>query len=66
MSSDIHALDTALGTLADDVTALKTAVETLIDAIPPGDFTTEIKAVQDAFASVEQTTQEAKDATPGQ
>ncbi len=64
MSQDIHALDTAIQTLTDDVALLKTAVEALIAAIPPGDFTDEIKAVQDAFASVEATTKEATDATP--
>jgi prefoldin subunit 5 len=64
MGTDIHALDTALATLTSDVATLKTAVEALIAAIPPGDFTTEIEAVQAAFGSVEQTTQEAQGATP--
>ncbi len=64
MSTDIHALDTAIQTLTSDVATLKTAVEALIAAIPPGDFTTEIQAVKDAFASVESTTKEATDATP--
>lgn len=64
MTQDIHALDEAIGTLTSDVATLKTAVEALIAAIPPGDFTAEIQAVQDAFASVEQTTAEAKGATP--
>lgn len=64
MTQDIRALDTAIGTLTSDVATLKTAVEALIAAIPPGDFTAEIQAVQDAFASVEQTTAEAQQATP--
>ncbi len=64
MTQDIHALDTAIGTLTDDVAKLKTAVEALIAAIPPGDFTAEVQAVKDAFASVEATTKEATDATP--
>ncbi len=64
MTSDIHALDTALSTLGTDVLALKTAVEALIAAIPPGDFKAEIKAVQDAFTNIETTTKEVTDATP--
>jgi hypothetical protein len=65
MGNDLHALDAVLETLAADVAALKAAVEALIAAIPPGDFSSEIAQVQDAFASIEQTTAEAVAATPG-
>ncbi len=64
MSSDIHALDEALTKLGEDVAAIKTAVEALIAAIPSGDLTSEIAAVQDAIASIEATTAEAAGATP--
>lgn len=63
MGSDIQALDNAVAKLTDEVADVKIAVEALIAALPPGDFTTEIEAVNNAFASLGETAQEARDAT---
>lgn len=62
--SSIGDLDTALATLNDHVSALKTAVEALIAAIPPGEFSAEIAAVQTALSNVDATTAEVQAATP--
>ena len=62
--SSIGDLDAALTTLGEHVAALKTAVEDLIAAIPPGDFTTEVAAVQSALANVDATASEVAAATP--
>ena len=62
--SSIGDLDSKLATLGEHVGALKTAVEALIAAIPPGDFSPEVQAVQNALDTVDATASEVAAATP--
>lgn len=62
--ASIGDLDAKIATLGEHVATLKTAVEALIAAIPPGDFSAEVQAVQNALDSVDATTTEVQGATP--